>query len=344
MNITLGLRTLRAFHDAVTVDQGAKFRGHLGRVMPHIGDAYRAEEESFRNHLGASGIGKECGRAIWYSHRWATKPHFEGRMIRLFNRGHMEEGRMIALMLTIGVQVYQQDAEGKQFRISYFGGHFGGSGDGVAVGLPDLVSGQAALTEFKTHNDKSFSALAGKSWGDYFKHAVLGLPGAKPTAFDGEGVRSAKYEHWVQMQSYMRAMGLPVAMYFATNKNDDHIYAEIVQLDSGSADQYTARAGQLIGTNVAPAMINKSPAWYGCKFCDHLPVCKKGAQVERNCRTCKFSAPETEGTFAGKWVCGNEKRRLELLFPATNPLGEDFSLTKERQLMACEHYVKNETM
>lgn len=339
MNVTLAYRTLVAFDAAVRHDQGAAYRQNLQRVLPHIGDAYKGADEGFRSHLGASVLGTECGRAVWYGFRWASKRQFSGQMLRLFNRGHLEEGRLIALLLTIGVEVFQQDSNGNQFRISDFGGHYGGSGDGVVIGIPDLQKGQPALSEFKTHNDKSFVKLAGKNWKDYIASVID--PTLPRVQFEGEGVRSAKFEHWVQMQSYMRKMGIATAVYVAVNKNDDHIYAEIVSLDPGSADEFIGRAGKIIMMQAAPPMINKSPGWYGCNFCDYKPICKGGKPVERNCRTCEFAEPNVED---GKWWCNNKERRIELLFAASNPEGEDFSLTKERQLKGCNHYIKNKSM
>ena len=321
MNFTLATKTLQSIEEFIEKDQGAKYRGFLQKVMPHIGDAYRSEEEvGFRSHLGASLIGRECGRELWYGFRWTMKARFSGRMNRLFNRGHMEEGRFIAILLTIGCEVFQQDANGKQFRISEYGGHFGGSGDGVVVGLPDLPPGVPALSEFKTHNDKSFAKLV------------------------KEGVRAAKFEHWIQMQVYMRKMGLAVAVYFAVNKNDDHIHAELVYLDSAKADEAIHRAGKIIMMQQAPDKLSKSPTFFGCNFCNFKPICKQGAPVERNCRTCMYAEPRIDGPMAGQWMCENKGRQLELLFPDTNPLKETFALTKERQLMACERYVKNPSM
>lgn len=298
--VTLAHKTLAAFEEAVARDQGAAYRTWLGKIIPHIGDAYRGEDEGFRSHMGASLIGGECGRAVWYGFRWATKPKFSGRVLRLFNRGHLEEARFIALLLTAGVQVYQQDANGKQYRISSFGGHFGGSGDGVAVGLPDLAPGTAALLECKTHNDASFKSLK------------------------KEGVRSAKFEHFVQMQIYMRKMGLAVALYLAVNKNDDEIYAELVALDPAVGDEFLARAHKIIPLHVAPTKISKSPGWKACMWCDHKPVCHLRVAPERNCRTCDAILPQDDGT----WYC-----RL---------WGEVRS--KEAQLIGCSEYTVNTSM
>lgn len=318
MTRTLATKTIKRINDMIAADQGNAYRGWLGKVIPHMGDAYRQDEQPFRSHMGASLIGGECGRAIWYGFRWATKPTFDGRIIRLFNRGHLEEARFIAMLLMIGCEIYQQDENGKQFRISDHGGHFGGSGDGVAIGVPDLPAGVPAVTEFKTHNDKSFKKLK------------------------ESGVREAKFEHFVQMQTYMRKMVLPAALYLAVNKNDDELYGEIIQLDADFADTYVARAGTIIPLRAAPDKISKSPGWFACNWCDHKPVCHLGAAPERNCRTCAFSEPDVSGT-GGRWVCNSEQRRMELLFDETNPEKEDFSLSTSRQLRGCAHYQKAST-
>jgi hypothetical protein len=223
------------------------------------------------------------------------------------------------LLLVAGIQVYQQDAEGKQFRISGMGGHFGGSGDGVGIGFPDLPANTAALLEFKTHNDKSFADLK------------------------KQGVRAAKLEHFVQMQTYMRKMGLSVAMYFAINKNSDEIYCEIVPLDTQAADTFIERAYKIIPMQEAPSRISKSPGWITCQWCDHKPVCHLKAAPERNCRTCVSSVPRDDGT----WWCENKERQMQMSFgprPGIFELDETLELSKARQLAGCAYYVVNTAM
>lgn len=298
---------MKAIEAAIAFDQGAAYRQNLQRVLPHIGDAYRGHDDPFRTHLGASVIGKECTRSIWYGFRWATIPKFGGRMLRLFNRGHLEEGRIIAALLAIGVQVFQQDAEGKQFRISDVGGHFGGSGDGVVIDIPDLPPGSPALLECKTHNDKSFAKLK------------------------KEGVRAAKFEHFVQMQVYSRKMGIPVALYVAVNKNDDELYMEVVHLDTGVADRFIDRGRQVIMMREAPKRISESPGWFECAWCDHKPVCHLKAAPARNCRTCMHSEARDDG----KWYCTNPE---EIVRAEMQGWEEPIELLKEVQLAGCNHY------
>ena len=285
-SIRLATQTLKAIDEKLEADQGNSFRHHLGLVMPHIGDAYRQDTDGFRSHMGASMIGGECGRAIWYDFRWATIKKFPGRILRLFNRGHLEEARFIALLLMIGCEVYQQDAEGKQFRITHANGHFGGSGDGIAIGLPDLPPGTAALSEFKTHGEKSFLALV-KS-----------------------GMRDSKFEHYVQMQCYMYKMGIPYGFYLAVNKNTDALYGEIIILDKELAMQFLDRGETLTKMQTAPDRISKTPGFYKCTFCDHKPVCFLKAVPAVNCRTCAYSMPSDRGT-EGDWVC----RKFDSLIP-----------------------------
>ena len=298
---TIAVNTLSAIENAIARDQGAAYRGWLGRVLPHIGDAYREEESPFRTHLGASVIGRECAREIWYGFRWTTRTRFGGRMLRLFNRGHLEEGRFIALLLLIGCQVYQQDENGNQFVISGAEGHFGGSGDGIVVGLPDLAPGQAALLECKTHSEKSYKEVAAK------------------------GVQEAKPEHYTQMQVYMRKMGLAVALYMAVNKNNDDIYLELVTLDKIHADLFIERGEKMVWLDTAPEKLRGSSAgFWKCRFCDHKGVCHQSQEPDRNCRTCVHSKP-VEGK---QWVCTINEPSYEIL-------------PKEKQFVGCEKYARN---
>lgn len=304
----LATKTKQAINEAMAGDNGNTYRRWLGQVLPHIRDAYADESDPYRTHLGASVLGQPCDRALAFSWLWASKSvprgrkgedatSAHGRMLRLWNRGHLEEGRLIALLLTIGVKIYQQDAEGKQFRIADFGGHFGGSCDGVALGVPDLPVGVPCLTEYKTHSDKSFAKLL------------------------EEGVRGAKPEHYVQMQTYMGKLGLQYALYVASNKNDDELHMEIIMYDGVTDKAYLERARSIIFADQLPDRIRgASPAFHQCKYlCDHKAVCFHTVQPERNCRTCAHSKPIIEG----QWVCLNDGQVL----------------TKGMQVAACGNYM-----
>jgi len=289
-------KTLAAIEAAMQADQGAAYRVWLGRVLPHIGDAYRGEEDGFRTHLGGSLLGRKCARELWYGFHWWKKSKHSGKTLRLFNRGHLEEGRFIALLLMIGCKVVQQDEQGNQLRITHAGGHVGGSLDGSLYGCPDLPDGYICLTEFKTHGEKSFRKL------------------------EAEGVRSAKFEHFVQMQIYMKKRGYGAALYLAVNKNTDELYGEVIPLDSHIADEYLKRGERIVYSDKAPQRISKTPGWYECTFCDFKDNCFKGEYPDKNCRTCHYSVVCPNGT----WMC---------MFAFNEEV-----LPKEKQLIGCEHY------
>jgi hypothetical protein len=311
-------KTLDAIDAAIAADGGAAFRVLQGKLMPLALDAYREKEDPHRRHLGASILGRDCAREIWYSFRWVQRGQFEPRMLRLFNRGHLEEPRFVAMLMMIECEFWQHDDQGNQFRISFADDHGGGSGDGVGRGIPDLPPLTAFLAEFKTHGDKSFAKLAGKveDWRAYR------LKRTGP--FPGEGVRVAKFEHFVQMQTYMRQMGLAAALYMAVNKNTDDVYAEVVHLDSVFADQFLNRGAQIVPMWEPPKRISDSPGFWKCRFCDKHPVCHMGAKPELNCRTCRYSEPGKAGT----WHCTLHKALLD----------------KERQLSGCTDYDVNPSL
>lgn len=245
--------------------------------------AYEADQETgFRDHLGASGIGKECSRAIWYSWRWATRARHAGRLLRLFETGHMAEHRFVANLRRIGVQVLEVDPEtGGQWRVRDASGHFGGSMDGRGVGFPEAPKAWHVL-EFKTHSSKSFTGLKAK------------------------GVQASKPEHFAQMQVYMHLSGIERAFYLAVDKNTDELYGERVRYDADAALRLMAKAASIIASASPPQRISNDPAWFQCRLCDHNAVCHGAAAPERHCRSCLHSTP-VDG---GEWHCARHNHLL----------------------------------
>ncbi len=72
----------------------------------------RGSSETPRGYLGASAIGKECARSLWYEFRKCSRPDFDGRLYRLFNRGHREEATFVEELRGIGCEVHEFDAAG----------------------------------------------------------------------------------------------------------------------------------------------------------------------------------------------------------------------------------------
>lgn len=285
MPVYIAQKTLDAIEVAIEKDQGAAFRKFLGEAIKDVSDAYDPKLPEFRSHFGISQSGEECARKLWYNWRWVKLPRFPGRIMRLFNRGHLEEARFVAIMRTIGCTLYQADENQKQYRVSYFGGHYGSAIDGVVIGIPDLPDpSMPALAEFKTHGEKSFVSLQSK------------------------GLFAAHKKHYIQMQQYMGYYKLNVGLYLAVNKNTDELYAELIEYDP-DWDQYSVnRSKQIIFAKVAPPRYSDRPSDFECRYCDHKMLCHYGqSESGRNCRTCQQSVPLEDGT----WACGGTGEILD---------------------------------
>lgn len=246
----------------------------------------KSADQKARTYLGASVIGGKCSRALWYAFRFAKDKSFDGRMLRLFRTGDLEEVRMVKDLRAIGATVYDMDpATGKQFEFVGHHGHMKGHMDGCAKNLPEF-GGKWAVLEFKTHNAKSFKDLQAK------------------------GVEKSKPEHYAQMQWYMGKSGMSRALYLAKCKDDEQLYSEKVAFDPVEFERIEAKAESIIFSDTPPAKISDDPKFYICNMCNFNEICHQGAMPAVSCRTCVHSTPERTGTTDGEWSCSKEKKAV----------------------------------
>lgn len=232
-----------------------------------------------------SSIGHPCERHLFYRFRWACEPEaLDGRKLRLFNTGHVEEARMVAWLRLAGVDVADVDpATGEQWEVVALDGHFAGHLDGIATGIVEAPV-TPHLIECKTHNTKSFEQLR--------RH----------------GVAISKPEHVAQMQIYMHLQGLTRAFYLAKHKDSDELYGERVYHDGAVGSGLLAKAERIKDANAAPPKISDDPGFFQCRFCNSAHICHGGAFALRNCRTCLHSSPAA----AGRWHCARHDIALSI--------------------------------
>ena len=236
--------------------------------------AVQAYDDGPRSHLGASVLGHECARYLWFMFRWMYREQFSGRILRLFQRGHREEDVIIAYLRSIGCQVEQGTT--KQATASALNGHFGGSIDSRVL-LPERYGiKEWILLECKTHKD-----------------------GTKFDMLKSVGIIKHNPQHYVQMCVYGRLFNLRYALYICVNKNDDDMDIELIELDWSLADAQLARAEGIITSWNPPSRISDNPSFWKCKWCSMQPVCQLNAAPERNCRSCQWSMP----TSNAQWHC-----------------------------------------
>jgi len=243
---------------------------------------YESKQEGHREHLGASLIGHHCDRFLWLTFRWAASPHFEGRVLRLFNTGKREEARIYEELRAIGVELHTEDGN-KQISCRDDTGHFGGSLDGVGLGFPEAPKTWAVL-EIKTANNKAFTSLKAK------------------------GVQADKPQHYAQMQTYMGMMKLDRAMYICVNKDTDDLYTEWVHFDKQAYGDLLHKAQRTVKRPEPADKISQDPANWLCKMCDMYKLCHQAEPAEANCRTCCHSTP----TVNGKWHCHEYDKDLSV--------------------------------
>lgn len=257
-------------------------------IVAEIYEQYRkrGSAEPARTYMGASIIGKECHRALYYDFRWATRESFDGRMYRLFQSGFVEEPRLVADLRSIGAEVYDVNpADGKQFGFQDHGGHMRGHMDGCARGFP-TGGGKWHVLEFKTHSAKSFADLK--------KH----------------GVEKSKPQHYDQMQWYMGKSGMERALYLAKNKDTDDLYSERIHFDEVRFAKIQAKAESIIFAQTPPPKLSDDPAFFICKMCSHRAVCHGHKVPAVSCRTCVHATPEKEGD--GRWSCAKVSPDLNI--------------------------------
>jgi len=270
---------------SVSLDAPGVAKALAKRILEEI-DEYcvRTYDGGHRSHLGASLIGRECKRYLWYVFRWCLHEKTTGRQQRLFNRGHREEARFIEWLEGIGFKVWfenrdeapNEKGEYPQYRISDVMGHFGGSLDGIAV-LPERYGiAEPVLLEFKTNGTGA----------GFNKLAEDGMPIAKP-------------EHFAQTSTYGKKYNFRYCVYLNINKNDDSLHIEVVKLNHNLGEQMIMKAEQIIMSQTAPARLSDNPTFHKCGYCHMKEVCHKGAVVEVNCRSCAFARPVENA----EWFC-----------------------------------------
>lgn len=236
-----------------------------------------------------SDLGSECDRYLWYKLHWAHPAEtFGGRMLRLFETGHIQEARLIEDLKRTGIDVYEVDPDtGKQFLARALGGHVRGKLDGIATaGVPEAPK-KSHVVECKSHGTKSWKAL-----------------------LKAGTVREGKFEHWVQCQLYMHIRGIDRALYVAVYKDTDEIYCERIEYDHDFCTKLLVRLERILDTAEPPARLcNKRDDFRG-KFCKAAAVCWGEAFGRLNCRTCLHASPDMSGDAA--WTCARWAKPINM--------------------------------
>ena len=245
--------------------------------------AYEAARSSYEPvGINVGDLGHECDRKLWYDFRRASPPEvIEGRKLRIFDTGDIEEKRILDDLRDIGCTII-----GEQERVKFVGGHVRGKIDAEALGIPEAPK-TVHIVECKSSNDKGFKELLAK------------------------GMQKGKPLHYAQCQMYMHGRGHTRAIYICVNKNDDDIYVERVAYDLAYCERMLARAERIIKADDPPSRISEKPSIPPCLWCRHKAVCHEGEWARKGCRTCLHSTPVLTSENAC-WDCARWNKPLTL--------------------------------
>ena len=259
----------------------------MPEIFPTVQKIYKAYQDRpndwRRDHLGASSIGHACERKLWFDFRWCSKPGFEGRTLRLFETGKREEIRVIENLREIKVTVWAVDPNtGLQITYGSFGGHYGGSLDGMIFGVDEAPETWHVL-EVKTMNTRDFNRMK------------------------KEGVKKVKFLYYCQMQAYMHWSEVERAYFLCVCKETDEIYPERVYYDKKFAEGLELKAKRIVFSPTPLFKISDDPDLLPeCHFCDHKKLCQGQCLPLVTCRTCAWVTPHEDGF----WVCDRTEEKI----------------------------------
>lgn len=229
----------------------------------------------------AGDIGVECDRAVWLAFRRASVPEvITWQKRRIFERGNIEEERLLDLLRMVGVNVW-----GEQDRVRACGGHLRGKIDGRALGLLEAPK-KEHVVECKSAKQEVFAKVK--------KH----------------GVQKGKPEHYATFQFYMHGLGIDRVYYMMSNKNDEDLHFERVEYDFEYAARAVARIERIINMPEPPSRLCTKRDDFRGAFCRQAAVCWGETMPRAHCRSCLHSTPLMDGN-AG-WDCARWQKPLSL--------------------------------
>ncbi len=208
--------------------------------------------EEFRPYIGASSIGNQCYRAIYYGLHNQKKSDIEPKLIRTFAIGKRLETMIYDYLILAGFTVeiptqsndflYVVDDEFK-----FFSGHM----DGI-VYFTDI---QKLVLELKTAKAE-----------EYKKFCDLGLKGWSQT-------------YYSQVQAYMGMSKINHCIFIVLNKNTGDWSCEIIEFDRMFYEELKTKAYMIYNAEHEPERINKNPSYWICQRCFYKETCHKSLDI-----------------------------------------------------------------
>ncbi len=191
-----------------------------------------------RDFIGASSIGSDCLRQIWYELKNEKGNDVPNRTRRTWKVGKVLEGMVIDLLRDCGINISTCQGEFVHPGLSYFKGHC----DGVLVDYGTIL-------EIKTAKSASFNIFVKK------------------------GLKAWSRKYYAQLHAYMGMSGIHKAVILVFNKDTSDFHEEFVEFDDFYFEELTDKAIKVYESMEAPRRIHNSPLWFECRLCKFNKEC-----------------------------------------------------------------------
>ncbi len=199
-------------------------------------------EDDVRDYIGASSIGSDCLRQIWYQFKGVKSEGVPSKTRRTWDIGKRLEGLVVKWLLDSGVKVLTFDVTYSSKNVEAFQGHI----DALVV-----INKRHYILEIKTAKDASFKIFVNK------------------------GLKIWNPQYYAQIQSYMGMSSLHGAYILVLNKDNSELWDELVEFDEEFYKKLEEKAIMISSAVVEPPRIHYSPLYFKCKMCKFNKVCHK---------------------------------------------------------------------
>ena len=209
--------------------------------LKKIIEAYQArDDDEARDYIGASSIGSECLRQIWFQFKGVQAQKVPTKFRRTWAIGKILEGLVVDWLVNAGVKIERCATTFHAKNVPSFRGH---------IDAYIYFGKKRSILEVKTAKDASFKI------------------------FDKKGLKVWNPQYYAQIQSYMGMSGDHSTYIIVLNKDNSEIADEYITFDKAYYDKLEDKALMIANAVVQPPRVNGSPLFYQCKMCKFNKTC-----------------------------------------------------------------------
>lgn len=199
-------------------------------------------QDDIRDYIGASSIGSECLRKIWYQYKGVKSEGVTSKTRRTWDIGKNLEELVVKWLLDSDIRVLRFDITYFSKNVPQFQGHI----DALVV-----IDDKNYILEIKTAKDSSYNIFVKK------------------------GLKLWNPQYYAQVQSYMGMSEVHGTYILVLNKDNSKLCDELVTFDSDFYEGLEKKALMISSATNEPPRISNSPLWFQCKLCQYNKVCHK---------------------------------------------------------------------